>query len=57
MKVKQNHWVPSWATPNRPAAHSKLSSSLQQPIAVREGGTVRMLANPAVADVVPRSTK
>ncbi len=37
--------------------HSNVSNSLQQPMAARDGGTVNMLAKPAVADVVPRRTK
>lgn len=57
MAVKHNHCVPSWATPSRPAAHSNVSSSLQQPMALRDGATVRMLAKPAVAEVVPSRTK
>lgn len=57
MRAKQSHWTPSCATPSSPAAHSKVSSSLQQPMALREGPTVKMLANPAVAEVVPRRTK
>ena len=57
MSVKHSHCPPSWAIPSIPAAHSRLSISLQQLMAAREGGTVNMFANPAVADVVPRSTK
>lgn len=57
MAVKHNHCVPSWATPSRPAAHSNVSSSLQQPMALRDGATVRILAKPAVAEVVPSRTK
>ena len=57
MSVKHNHWVPSWATLSRPARHSNVSSSLQHPMASRERSVVSTLAKPAVADVVPKSTK
>lgn len=48
--------MPSWAIPSRPAAHSKVPNSLQQAMSRLEGGTVRMLAKPAVADVTPSKT-
>lgn len=57
IRLKQTHWAPSWKTPSNPAVHSKAPRSLQQPMATRDGGTVRMLAKPAVAEVVPSSTK
>lgn len=57
MKAKQTHCTPSCTIPSTPATHSNVSNSLQQPASWTLLGRVRILANPAVAEVVPRRTK
>lgn len=56
ISAKEIHCTPSWAIPRSPAMHSNVPSSLQHWISRRDGGTVKMLAKPAVAEVVPRRT-
>lgn len=56
-RLMQSHPTPICAIPSKPAVQLNAPSSLQQPIATLDGWTVRMLAKPAVLDVVPRSTK
>lgn len=43
--------------PKRPAKHSKELTVLQHATSAREAGRERMLAKPAVAEVVPRRMK
>lgn len=57
MKAKQTHCTPSCTMPSTPAMHSNVSNSLQQPASWMLSGKVRILANPAVAEVVPSRTK
>lgn len=57
MTEKQNHWTPSWAMPNIPAAHSKLLTTLQHATSAREAGRTSMLAKEHVPEVVPRRMK
>lgn len=56
MSAKQIHCTPSCAMPNRPVKHSEVSTWLQHAMSSLDGGTVRMLANPEVAEVTPKRT-
>lgn len=56
MIVKQDHWTPTCAMPNKPATQANSSTWRQQPMSSRLLGNTRILANAQVPLVVPRST-
>jgi hypothetical protein len=57
MMLKQNHIAPTCAIPSRPAKHSNELTVLQQVTSALDAGSVRMFANPLVAEMTPKRTK
>ena len=55
--LKQTHCAPTCAIPNKPAAHSKPLTTLQQATSARDAGSTKMVANVHVPDVVPSRIK
>lgn len=56
MMQKQDHCMPTWAIPSRPAKHGKPSIWWQQAMSSRLVGRTRMLVKAQVPEVVPSRT-